>query len=149
MLIVAPEEYVGRWLCVRPTYGWGWHRVDDASIRVEYEPISRAGDFSVLVESFFSFRGELRGITGRVGDRGLFAGRYVVAGTMHGGDHDLCNHLCLRWDLELGAGAPDSDEWPRLAQDSSVWGGHGIIAESGAIIDDYYRANGWSLHHAT
>ncbi len=61
MLIVSPEDYVGKWLCVRPTNGWGWNRLDDLSLLVEYEPIQRAGDFSVFVQSFFCFGGELRG----------------------------------------------------------------------------------------
>ena len=150
MLIVNPQDYVEKWLCVRPIYGWGWNRLDDLSLPVDYQHIQRVGDFSVFVESFFSFVGELRGITGRVreGD-GIFAGYHVIAGTMQVGDYDLRRRLCLRWDLELGAVAPGTEEWPRLAHAGPVWGGHGIVAESGAVIDDYYRTNGWSLHRAT
>jgi hypothetical protein len=150
MLNVISEDYVGKWLCVRPTYGWGWNRLDDLSLLVEYESIQRAGDFSVFVQSFFFFGGGLRGITGRVreGD-GIFGGYRVIAGTMHVGDYDLRGRLCIRWDLELGAGALSPEEWPRLTVDGPVLGGHGIVAESGAAIDDYYRANGWSLRRAT
>ena len=56
MLLISSEEYVGTLVCVRPIYGWGWHRIDDLAAIVDYAPIYFAGDFAIQVEDVFSFR---------------------------------------------------------------------------------------------
>ena len=57
---VDPDSYVGSLLWLRPTYGWGWVRLDDPEQTIDYSAINQGGDFGVRVQSYFSFNGELR-----------------------------------------------------------------------------------------
>lgn len=39
MLVVTPEDYIGRLVVLRPGYGWGWRRADNEDVRIAFEPI--------------------------------------------------------------------------------------------------------------
>src|SRR5262245_23752666 len=149
MLVISTEEYVGKLVCVRPTYGWGWHRIDDPAAIVDYAPIHFAGDFAIQVEDVFSFDGELRGITGQIHALGHhFDECRAVCATMLVGEYNLRDRLCVRWDLEIGRGETQG-EWPQMNSPGPIWGGYGIVAESGAMIDRWVEAQGWAIHDAT
>jgi hypothetical protein len=149
MLVITSEEYVGTLVCVRPIYGWGWHRIDDPSATVDYAQIHSAGSFKVKIEEVFSFDGELRGITGQIHTPGHPFDEYLaVCGTMHAGEYNLRDRLCIRWDLEIGRGQPQG-EWPQINSGGPIWGGYGIVAESEAMIDRWFQAQGLANHNAT
>jgi hypothetical protein len=52
MLAIKLEDYLATLAVVRPGYGWGWHRVDDPTVWVDYAPSFHAGDFALCIESF-------------------------------------------------------------------------------------------------
>jgi len=142
-----PKSYVGSLLWLRPTYGWGWVRLDDPEQTIDYSAIYR-GDFGVRVQSFFFFKGELRGLVGRVEQVGhQFNDQWIVCGEMHAGTHDFDNRLCLRWDLDIGIGVPYG-EWPEIAPGGPIIHGSGILALSSDHIDWYYKAKGWAARPA-
>ena len=62
------RNFQGQLLCFRPFYGWGWYRhdTDGDKAPLGYAEVDRAGDFHIRVHRFFAFRGELRGLVGRV-----------------------------------------------------------------------------------
>jgi hypothetical protein len=130
-----PNSYVGSLLWLRPTYGWGWVRLDDPEHAIDYSAINQGSDFGVRVQSFFSFKGELRGLVGRVEQVGhQFNDQWIVCGEMHSGTHDFDSRLCLRWDLDIGLSVRDA-EWPEIAPGGPIIHGSGILALSSDHID--------------
>jgi len=143
-----PNSYVGSLLWLRPTYGWGWVRLDDPEQTIDYSAINQGGDFGVRVQSFFSLKGELRGLVGRVEQVAhQFNDQWIVCGEMHAGTHDFESRLCLRWDLDIGLGLRDA-EWPEIAPGGPIIHGSGILALSSDHIDWYYKAKGWAARSA-
>jgi hypothetical protein len=129
-IIVQPEKYLGQLLYLKPTYGWGWVGQADNS-RVDYASIDAAGGCQVRVLQFFTWRGEVRGIVGKVEQSGhLFDKLWIVCGAMVSGEHDFAEHLCRRYDLELGTQEPTQDEWPRIKPGERNYAGYGILAET-------------------
>jgi hypothetical protein len=101
-------------VCVRPNYGWGWRRDGVPLEPTDYSFID-ATDFTVRVDRFFRFEGQLRGIVGVVTTRPHpFAGSCIVAAEMLVGEHDFVERLCQRYDLTLGARPPTVEEWPQF-----------------------------------
>ncbi|MGI8549583.1 MAG: hypothetical protein ACR2PL_02130 [Dehalococcoidia bacterium] len=129
MAIVAPpEEYLGQLLYLRPGYGWGWRGADESE-RVDYAPIDAAGGCQVRVSRFFTWRGEVRGVVGKVEQPGhIFHNLWIVCGAMIKGEHDFTEHLCLRYDLELGLQEPGEEEWPCIAAGKRHYAGYGILS---------------------
>src|SRR5262249_3351576 len=142
MLLISSEKYVGALVCVRPTYGWGWHRADDPTAKVDFTLIHSAGDFELRIEKLFSCGDELRGISGQAHATGHpFDEFRVVCATMLVGEYNLRDRLCVRWDLQIGKGEPQG-EWPEINSGGPSWGGYGIVAESAAMIDKWFEAQG-------
>ncbi len=113
-IAVPAEKYVGQLLYLKPGYGWGWHGADDGE-QVDYAPIDAAGGCRARVLRFFTWRDEVRGVVGKVEYPGHpFDKLWIVCGAMIQGEHDFTEHLCLRYDLELGPQEPSKDEWPRI-----------------------------------
>ena len=130
-------SFQGELGCFKPGYGWGWSRLDktDEYVPVDYPQIEQAGLFRIRVHRFFSFQGELRGIVGLVEQpRHLFDGFWIVAAQMHGGEFDLTDKLCLRWDIELGPGTPTQEEWQHIRDVSPIYSGFGILASSEEVL---------------
>lgn len=133
---------------MRPIYGLGWHRIDDPAAIVDYAPIYFSGDFAVRVEEVFSFDGELSGITGRIhAPVHPFDECRAVCETLHAGEYNLRDRLCIRWDLQIGRGGLQG-EWPQMNSGEPIWGGYGIVAESGAMIDRWFESQGLADHNA-
>jgi hypothetical protein len=114
----------------------GWRRDGTPVGATEYAAIDGVY-FTVRVDRFFRFRGELRGIVGFVTERAhAFSGLYVVGAEMLSGEHDFTARLCHRYDLVLGPRAPAEQEWPNILG-SGVIEGHGIVAVSRECIDAF------------
>lgn len=129
----SSRDYEGQLLCYKPCYGWGWSvlNTSEADANVDYAQVDRAGAFHIRVHRFFSFKGELRGIVGRVEQTGhMFDGLWTTTWTMIVGDFDLTNNLCGRWDIHLGPCAPSGEDWPEMPDTSPVYNGYGVLAVS-------------------
>lgn len=137
-------DHVGKLLCFKPMYGWGWFQLDSNREKAptDYAPIDKAGDFPIRVQRFFSYQGELRGIVGRVEQTGhLFDGLWIVTWTMLVGEFDFTERLCWRWDSELSPHEPTIDEWPTAPEIQPAWFGFGgVLAVSQAAIETWSAA---------
>jgi hypothetical protein len=131
-------ESVGSSLYVKPHHGWGWRRIDDPSLTLDYAVIDTAGGFSFTVVEIASWRGELRHIIGTVqSPHPFFAGCWISCATMHEGTFDFRDALCLRYDLSIGPSHPVG-EWPEVASGSSIYGGYGTVGESQAAVEQFF-----------
>jgi hypothetical protein len=139
-LLVVPENYEGQLLCYQPAYGWGWSRLDKTGSDscLDYAVIDQAGIFHIKIHRFFSFRGELRGVIGRVEQPlHMFNQMWAVTYTMHVGEYDFAENLCHRWDIELSLATPSEDDWPKMHNASPIYSGYGILAISHDAIIKY------------
>jgi hypothetical protein len=127
MLLDSCLAYVGREVCVLPTYGWGWHRDAECVGDDDYSRIEAASFFTVRVERLFRFRDVMRGVVGVVtSPRHMFSGLHIIAAEMHEGEHDFEDRICWRYDLWLGPRAPSTDEWPTI-EGPNVLEGYGML----------------------
>ena len=102
------------------------------------ERIELASFFSVRVDRFFHFKGDLRGIVGTVTSVDhIFSSLNVVAAEMLVGEHDFTERLCYRWDLWIGPGEPTREEWPRI-EGVGVVDGYGTVGASRAVIEAFF-----------
>jgi len=139
-LPASSREYEGQLLCYKPGYGSGWSRLDKSGndALVDYAEVEAAGVFHIRVGRFFFFRGELRGVVGRVEQPGhMFDGMWAATWTMLVGDFDFTRRLCPRWDIELGPIEPSGEDWPRIREASPVYAGTGILAASQDAVMRY------------
>lgn len=150
--IQAPEQYVGRSLYVCPGYGWGWHRLDGGRAIVDYAQVDQAGNFRILVQEFFRWKSELRGVIGVIEQEGHpFHGLWLVGATMLKGAWNLTDQPCCRYDLEIGPAPPvrKGPGWPHIAGGAPVYHGYGVIAETVQHIEAARaRSNGGSTKSA-
>jgi len=137
-LAVSCLQSIGSALYVKPYHGWGWHRIDEPSLTLDYAAIDAAGGFSFTVAEITSWRGELRHIIGRVqSPHPLFASCWISGAVMHEGTFDFREALCLRYDLSIGPSRPEG-EWPEVASGSPIYGGYGTVGESQAIVEHFF-----------
>ena len=131
------RKFIERTLVVKPLHGWGWHRDGQPLAPDEFAPIDAAGSVTFRVSDVLEWRGELRHVIGRVESKhGLFSGLWITCAVMHVGTWDFQKRLCLRYDLSFGPSPPEG-EWP-LAGGIPRHEGHGVVAESEQIIDEYF-----------
>jgi hypothetical protein len=141
-IVAPPEKYVGQLLYLKPGYGWGWRGTGDGE-QVDYALIDAAGGCEVRVLWFFTWRDEVRGVVGKVEQSGhIFDNLWIVCGAMVKGEHDFTEHLCLRYDLELGSQEPGEDEWPRIVAGERSYAGYGILAETEQYIQAFKQTSG-------
>ena len=135
----SSRDYIGQLLCFEPWHGWGWSHLDAAvgKVSTDYGAVDAAGSFHILVRRFFAFRGELRGVVGRVEQAGhLFDGMWAATWTMLVGEFDLVENLCWRWDIELGPSEPGGEEWPtEPSTPPAYFGTGGVLGVSQGAID--------------
>ena len=141
------RDYRGQLLCFGPMYGWGWFRLGAEGEKepTDYAEVDRAGIFHIRVHRFFTFRGELRGVVGRVEQTGhLFDGLWATTWTMLVGEFDLTDNLCWRWDSEFGPdepGGPSEDDWPtEPVRNPAYFGFGGTLAVSRSAIEVWRAA---------
>lgn len=142
-LPISSREYVGRLLCFKPGYGWGWSRLDKSGDEafVDYAEVERAGSFYIRIHRFFRFQGELRGAVGRVEQPGhMFHGMWAATWTMLVGEFDFVEKLCHRWDIELGPVEPSGDDWPQIDGVSPAYSGYGILAVSQDALARFFES---------
>lgn len=139
-LLITPADYLGTLLYVEPRYGWGWHGSNNKTI-VDYIPIQEAGGFLIRVVRFYHFKGELRGLIGKVESAGhLLDDLWIICGAMLNGSFNLTDTLCSRYDLELGRVAPSSAEWPMYGSEDRTYEGYGVLAESRSHYESWSRS---------
>jgi hypothetical protein len=132
-------------LCFGPCHGWGWFHLDAGGAKepTDYGEVDKVGSFHIRVHRFFTSRGELRGLVGRVEQAGhLFDGLWAATWTMLVGDFDLTDRLCWRWDIELGPSEPGGDDWPAEPDASPAYfGTGGVLAVSSGAIEAWWAAD--------
>ena len=116
----------------------GWLRLDDTGLRPACGThLESPSPFRFRVLRFFSISGEMRGVLGRVHEpRHPFDALYVVAWAGEGGPYGFERHLCTRWDVEVGSGPVLGQGWPRIQFLAPVHTGFGLVATSGAVVDE-------------
>src|SRR5262249_31908420 len=136
------RDYCGQLLCFGPMHGWGCFRLGPNGEKepLDYVEVDRASAFHIRVHRFFTFRGELRGVVGRVEQTGhVFDGLGARTGTMLVGEFDLTENPCWRWDSEFGPdepGGPSEDEWPtEPVRKPAYFGFGGTLAVSSSAIE--------------
>ncbi len=140
-------EFAGKIIYCRPSLEMGWLRLDATGVR----PLSGARlefpqPFRLRALDFFSVAGKPRGVLGRVAEPGHpFDGLFVVAGTGEGGPFGLENHLCTRWDIEVGEGPIFGEGYRRIELVSQVHTGFGVISSSQAALDQILPLAGQDL----
>lgn len=129
--------YKGKTVWIKPTYGWGWSRLDliGPTTAVDYSVVEQVGLLRCRIEDFFEIKSQLRGFIGRLEEAAtVFSATRIVATVMLEGTYDLTGNLCSRYDLELGNDSPTGDP-PHIRSDEPVYSGFGIVGDSPQRFD--------------
>ena len=128
--------YLHALLAVKPVYGWGWSRLDDPDKPVDYEVNGAPTPFHGRVRDFFSYRGELRGVVGRIEQTGhIYDGFWVVVSTRVTGIYNFTDNIPY-CDIQIGPNRPVGS-WPGFKSGAPIVGGYGFIGESHQRIQEY------------
>lgn len=140
-LDVDCEKYKNSFLYCKPYFGWGWHRLDEKT-HVDFSQINKAGGFHILIQDFFYYMNDLRGLIGHVVENGhIFHGLNFVCWTMYKGTYNFTDNICFRYDIEMSSATPfmvkdwQLKNWPSLEGGKPHYQGSVYVAENEQYID--------------
>ncbi len=141
-------EFIGKRVCARPVYGWGWSKSGDGTNFVNSVPVEIPTVFHFLIASFFDWIEE---------PEHIYDGYWLLFYTRHVGCFDFSSRIA-DYNFHIGQNQPSlfspsknpqmAKAWPlpNFPNCSSVWG-YGRIGMTNDVITNFEeeRLKKWQL----
>jgi hypothetical protein len=152
-------EFIGKLVCARPVYGWGWSMSSDKGTNsANSVPVEIPILFQFRIAEYFDWNGERRGGIGHIEEpEHIYDGYWLLFYTRHVGCFDFSSRIA-DYNFHIGRNQPSlfppsknpqmAEAWPlpNFPNCSSVWG-FGRIGMTGDVMTNFEeeRLKKWKL----